>query len=197
VADRPAACWASRCAVLQGNTWYVEVDDQTMTNTLGVDMTRDVVTCEVPFGSVLFLNNLIPHRSLENLSDNIRWSFDLRWLRPDEPNGFYGLKPSLLMRTAQNPAHRPDWDGWNAVSRDQAQTKAVEQMTQSEACQRPALHSSDPYEKQRSDCRVLCFVCCAVLCNSLMVTCSTRPYRVRAPPRGARATPCCRSGSVN
>lgn len=30
--------------------------------------------------------------SLENFSDKIRWSMDLRWQRPDKPNGFYGLK---------------------------------------------------------------------------------------------------------
>ena len=40
---------------------------------------QTVVTCEVPFGSVLFLNNLIPHKSTENYSQNIRWSLDLRW----------------------------------------------------------------------------------------------------------------------
>lgn len=43
---------------------------------------------QVPKGSVLFLNNLIPHRSLNNMSDHIRWSFDLRFQRPDEPVGF-------------------------------------------------------------------------------------------------------------
>lgn len=29
---------------------------------LGVDEESDLVTCEVPQGGVLFLNNLIPHR---------------------------------------------------------------------------------------------------------------------------------------
>lgn len=35
--------------------------------------------------------------SLENVSDKIRWSMDLRWQRPDKPNGFYGLKVSTDM----------------------------------------------------------------------------------------------------
>ena len=35
--------------------------------------------------------------SLENFSDKIRWSMDLRWQRPDKPNGFYGLKVSSDM----------------------------------------------------------------------------------------------------
>ncbi len=38
------------------------MDEEDAERELGVDMAADVVTCEVPFGSVLFLNNLIPHR---------------------------------------------------------------------------------------------------------------------------------------
>jgi hypothetical protein len=29
-------------------------------------------------GHVLFLNNLVPHRSLSNISKDTRWSLDLR-----------------------------------------------------------------------------------------------------------------------
>ena len=45
-----------------------------------------------------FLNSLICRLtfSLENVSDKIRWSLDLRWQRPDKPNGFYGLKVRRL-----------------------------------------------------------------------------------------------------
>jgi len=32
----------------------------------------------MPLGSLLLINQLIPHRSTENLSDKIRWSVDLR-----------------------------------------------------------------------------------------------------------------------
>ena len=28
---------------------------------IGVDVQKDVVLCEVPFGGVLFINNMIPH----------------------------------------------------------------------------------------------------------------------------------------
>lgn len=38
------------------------MDEEDAAKELGVDMAADVVTCEVPFGSVLFLNNIIPHR---------------------------------------------------------------------------------------------------------------------------------------
>ena len=40
--------------------------------------------------------------SLENFSDKIRWSMDLRWQRPDKPNGFYGLKVSTAMMLNDN-----------------------------------------------------------------------------------------------
>ena len=61
-----------------GASWYNEMDIDAVPSTLHVDSATSLVTCEVPFGSVLFLNNLIPHRYLPNLSDRIQWSFDLR-----------------------------------------------------------------------------------------------------------------------
>lgn len=70
-------CKHNCCA---GGTWYVELPTDEMEKSLNIPVNdKTVVTCEVPFGSVLFLNNLIPHRSLENYSKNIRWSLDLRW----------------------------------------------------------------------------------------------------------------------
>ena len=94
-----------------GNTWYVDLPPKEIEETLGVSMTHDVVTCEVPMGGVLFLNNAIPHRSLENFSDKIRWSFDFRWQRPDLPNGFHGLKESIPMRKKDDPNYKIDWSG--------------------------------------------------------------------------------------
>ena len=94
-----------------GDTWYVDLAEDEMEKTLGVDLKRDIVTCEVPFGGILFLNNCIPHRSLENYSDKIRWSLDLRWQNPSMPNGFHGLKESVLMRKADDPNYKIDWEG--------------------------------------------------------------------------------------
>ena len=54
-----------------GDTWYVQLAEEELEKMLGVDMKSDVVTCEVPFGGVLFMNNAIPHRSLENVSDKV------------------------------------------------------------------------------------------------------------------------------
>jgi hypothetical protein len=68
-------------------------------------------------GSILLLNNIIPHRSTENYSDIIRWSIDLRWQRPDEPSGMEGIKECILLRRSTDPAYMPDWHEWAARSR--------------------------------------------------------------------------------
>eukprot|EP00947_MAST-08B_sp_MAST-8B-sp1_P005995 g5995.t1 len=103
-------CWA--------DTWYIDLDPDVAERTLGVDMRPaeeggDVVTVPVPKGSVLLFNNLIPHQSLENVSDGVRWSFDLRWQNPEEDSGFDG-KPPILMRDDEQPDHEPDWETWAA-----------------------------------------------------------------------------------
>ncbi|KAK9903937.1 hypothetical protein WJX75_000915 [Coccomyxa subellipsoidea] len=108
-----------------GGTWYVQMDEEDAECQLGVDMAADVVTCEVPFGSVLFLNNLIPHRSLDNMSDQIRWSLDLRWQRPDLPNGFYGLKDCITMAKSGEPGYAPDWTNWGRQDRTPMQKTAI------------------------------------------------------------------------
>ena len=88
-------------------------------------MSKDVVDCEVPFGSLLLLNNLVPHRSLPNFSNGVRWSLDLRWQRGGEPNGFHGLKASKLMRSAGDPLEesstRMEWGEWANEDRTIAQ----------------------------------------------------------------------------
>lgn len=108
-----------------GGTWYVELKEDDMTKELGVDLSEDLVVCEVPYGGVLFMNNAIPHRSLENHSDVIRWSLDLRWQHPDADNGFYGLKENVLMRTAADPELVIDWTDMAGVDRSKVQMKAV------------------------------------------------------------------------
>ena len=94
-----------------GGTWYVEVEEKEIEKAFDTDMENDVVTCEVPFGGMVLLNNCIPHRSLENYSDKIRWSLDLRWQDPKKPTGFYDLKEPVVMRKADDPKHQIDWTG--------------------------------------------------------------------------------------
>ncbi len=91
-------------------SWYLYIEEKDLPQ-------GEIVTCEMPLGSVLFLNQLIPHRSTENFSAHVRWSVDLRWQRPDEPSGFEGIKDCILMRTAKDPDYRPDWTGWAKQNR--------------------------------------------------------------------------------
>ena len=62
--------------------------------------------------------------SLDNMSDDVRWSLDLRWQRADQPVGFYGLKQGVLMRSSAGPVDI-DWSGFNAVDRHEKQATYV------------------------------------------------------------------------
>lgn len=107
-----------------GGTWYTSISDEEVRRTLEVDSVADLVTCEVPRGSVLLLNSLLPHRSLPNTSEGIRWSLDLRWQRAGEPNGFHGIKPNVPMRRGGDKNFPISWDGWAEVDRAELQMQA-------------------------------------------------------------------------
>lgn len=108
-----------------GDTWYVGLEEAEMESTLGVDTERDTVTCDVPMGGVLFFNNCIPHRSLENRSSKIRWSLDLRWQHPNKPNGFYGRKDCLTLRQKSQPNLTVDWEPFASWDRTSVQSEIV------------------------------------------------------------------------
>ncbi|KAL3873369.1 hypothetical protein ACJMK2_036498 [Sinanodonta woodiana] len=108
-----------------GGTWYVMLDEDEMVSKLDVDMEKDIKTCPIPYGGVLLFNNLVPHRSLPNMSNDVRWSLDLRWQRPDQPFGFYGLKDGVLMRSSKDPNMKIDWDCFDAVDRHIKQTEST------------------------------------------------------------------------
>ncbi|XP_078491713.1 uncharacterized protein LOC144742356 [Ciona intestinalis] len=108
-----------------GGTWYVEMQEKDL-DQLGLEK-KDIVTCEVPYGGVLFLNNAIPHQSLENRSEIIRWSLDLRWHDPKKPNGFYGLKNSVVMRKADDPDYKIDWSEMSGVDRTKLQMESLKE----------------------------------------------------------------------
>jgi hypothetical protein len=104
-------CW--------GNTWYIMLDEEEMKKTLEVDPSQDVITCPVPYGGALFFSNALPHRSLNNMSDDIRWSLDLRWQAADKPVGFYGLKDGVRLRSSDPNWKGVDWESFDAVDRNQ------------------------------------------------------------------------------
>lgn len=63
--------------------------------------------------------------SLPNISNQIRWALDLRWQRPDQPFGLYGLKDGLLLRKDGKNVE-PDWEKFESVDRTTVQKKSVE-----------------------------------------------------------------------
>ncbi|KAK7103955.1 phytanoyl-CoA dioxygenase domain-containing protein 1 homolog [Littorina saxatilis] len=111
-------CW--------GGTWYVMLEEDEMVKSLDVDMKKDIVLCEVPYGGMLLINNMIPHRSLNNVSNDIRWSLDLRWQKPDKSVGFYDMKEGVLMRTKDKPNLKVDWSSFDAIERHVEAKKRVE-----------------------------------------------------------------------
>ncbi|CAF1351083.1 unnamed protein product [Rotaria sp. Silwood1] len=130
-----------------GNTWYVEVPVEEMAATLKTPVTeKTVFTCEVPFGSVLFLNNLIPHKSMENYSENVRWSLDLRWQKPNEPNGFYGLKDNILMAKGDDENFKPDWEEWSKINRTKLQEAVVQESIKNEIPELKERQNDDPFD---------------------------------------------------
>ena len=108
-----------------GGTWYTELVPSELPR-LGIDdINRDLVSCELGPGDVLFLNNIVPHRSLPNTSDGVRWSLDLRWQRTGEPNGFEGVKDNLEM-VRDGAVLRPiQWGAWASHDRQKAAVEAL------------------------------------------------------------------------
>jgi ectoine hydroxylase-related dioxygenase (phytanoyl-CoA dioxygenase family) len=88
------------------DSWYLYIEDKNIPD-------EKIVTCEMKAGSVLFLHQLIPHRSLENNSEDVRWSVDLRFQNPKDEAGFHtGLVDPIIMRKSDDPNYIPNWDEW-------------------------------------------------------------------------------------
>lgn len=108
-----------------GNTWYVMIEEGEMEKSLGVDFEQDAEKCVVPYGGMVLFNNMTPHRSLPNVSDDVRWSLDLRWQNPSNPFGLWNLKPGVVMRSSKDPNLKPDWETFCAIDRTQVQKESV------------------------------------------------------------------------
>lgn len=111
-----------------GGTWYVMLEEEEMEKSLGLNMARDTVTCPVPYGGFLLFNNVTPHRSLPNLSKQVRWALDLRWQRPDKPYGLWGMKNGVVMRSSSDKNVNIDWESFVAVDRTAVQKASVKDM---------------------------------------------------------------------
>ncbi len=69
-------------------------------------------------GSVIFFHPLVPHASLPNLSNGIRWSFDIRYHRTGEPSGRSHF-PEFVARSGAAPENvLTDWQEWQHLWED-------------------------------------------------------------------------------
>lgn len=63
-------------------------------------------------GSALLLHRMTKHASLSNVSDSIRWSFDLRYQPIGQPTGRDEL-PGMIVRSRRNPERvQGDYEVW-------------------------------------------------------------------------------------
>ncbi len=71
--------------------------------------TRETVTLPIKKGGVILFHQLTEHAALNNKTDKIRWSFDLRWNPVGQPTGRPAF-PGFIARSRSNPAselHNP------------------------------------------------------------------------------------------
>ena len=61
-----------------------------------------VIPMEVPTGGAVLLNKMTEHGSLDNHSDDIRWSFDLRYQPTGQPTG-RSVFPGFVARSKAHP----------------------------------------------------------------------------------------------
>ena len=76
------------------------------------------VPLPVPAGGCVLFDPMVPHASLPNNSDQIRWSFDLRYNRTGQPTG-RGHFPDFIARSTSDPASElHDWREWRQMWED-------------------------------------------------------------------------------
>ncbi len=82
-----------------------------------VDQTR-ALPLPVRAGGIVILDPLTPHASLENVSGDFRWSFDLRYNVTGQPTGRAHF-PDFIVRSAAEPESvLDDWQTWREMWRE-------------------------------------------------------------------------------
>ena len=80
----------------------------------------EIVSLPMNPGDILFMNKLTAHTSLRNTSDEIRWSFDLRYNPIGEPTGRSWF-PGFVARSRANPdSELHDFREWGKLWSDTA-----------------------------------------------------------------------------
>ncbi len=77
--------------------------------------TRQAVTLPIKKGGVILFHQLTEHAALNNKTDKIRWSFDLRWNPIGQPTGRPAF-PGFIARSKANPdSELRDSAEWNQL----------------------------------------------------------------------------------
>lgn len=82
---------------------------------LDLDM---AISLPVRAGGVVILDPLIPHASLPNVSDGIRWSFDIRYNRRGQPSGRSHFPEFVARSPSQPDLVLEDWRIWRQMWED-------------------------------------------------------------------------------
>ena len=84
-----------------------------------VETWADIKNIKMKVGDVCVFGNLTFHRSLANISDEIRWSIDLRYSPTGSPLEWLHHKwPGFIVQSQQRPESVESWETW--------QTKRIE-----------------------------------------------------------------------
>ncbi|PTX54223.1 ectoine hydroxylase-related dioxygenase (phytanoyl-CoA dioxygenase family) [Litoreibacter ponti] len=73
------------------------------------------VPLPVPSGGAVIFHPLVPHASLPNRSDGIRWSFDLRFNKTGQPTGRSHFPDFVARSRARPETELHDWRAWRAM----------------------------------------------------------------------------------
>ena len=57
------------------------------------------------------------------MSNDVRWSMDLRWQSPKENYGFYDIADGIVFREDGKDVEKPDWETFLAVDRKEVWQK--------------------------------------------------------------------------
>ena len=80
-----------------------------------VESWGEVENVHMKVGDVLVFGNLTFHRSLENTSEDIRWSIDMRYSPTDSPLEWLLEKwPGFIAHSQQQPETVESWEMWEA-----------------------------------------------------------------------------------
>ena len=95
-----------------GATWYIEMEEEEIKKSFFENIEENTISLNVPYGGLLLFSNALIHRSVSNVSTNIRWALDLRYQNPKWPTGRPETSDMMpLMMKDGKIVENIDWSG--------------------------------------------------------------------------------------